>query len=178
MDPATAVALASAGASLFGGLFGKDSASSNASSAIAFNREEAEKNRAFQLSAFQNRHQWEVADLKAAGLNPILSAGGQPPIPSGSSASNPQPDFGASDRRTRRMELMMNSAKVASEVLLNKSLAGKADADADAARGSIGLFGSKVPISRIPSAMGLGGPAGFSAKSVIDKMRNAFRRKK
>lgn len=41
----------------------------------------------FQEKAFRNRHQWEVEDLKAAGLNPILSAtGGQAPVPSGSSA--------------------------------------------------------------------------------------------
>lgn len=31
----------------------------------------------YQKQAMQNAHQWEVADLKAAGLNPILSAGGQ-----------------------------------------------------------------------------------------------------
>lgn len=29
---------------------------------------------AFQKEFYQNRHQWEVADLRAAGLNPILSA--------------------------------------------------------------------------------------------------------
>lgn len=37
----------------------------------------------FQYQALRNRHQWEVEDLKKAGLNPVLSADAGGPVPSG-----------------------------------------------------------------------------------------------
>ena len=43
---------------------------------MKFNAEEAQKNRDWQAQQSATAHQREVADLQAAGLNPVLSAGG------------------------------------------------------------------------------------------------------
>ena len=42
-----------------------------------FNAHEAQKNRDWQERMARNAHQYEVEDLLKAGLNPVLSAGGQ-----------------------------------------------------------------------------------------------------
>jgi hypothetical protein len=59
------------------------------------NRSSARSAQAANIEAMKNRHQWEVADLKAAGLNPILSAkhGGTAGMPG---VSTTVPDLGPS----------------------------------------------------------------------------------
>jgi hypothetical protein len=78
VDPVTTSALISGGSSLLGGLFGNSSAKKAAAQSIAFQREMA-----------QNAHQYEVADLEAAGLNPMISGmGGSGAKASGGAVAN------------------------------------------------------------------------------------------
>jgi hypothetical protein len=74
--------LLSGGLSIIGGLFGNSAKS-----------KEAQKNRDFQERMARNAHQYEVEDLKAAGLNPALSAmgGNGAATPSGSTAAMDDP---------------------------------------------------------------------------------------
>lgn len=78
MDPLIGASLISGG---LGGLGSMFSASQG--------KKEAKKNRAFQLYMSNTAHQREVDDLKAAGLNPILSANSGASTGSGSMPTIP-----------------------------------------------------------------------------------------
>lgn len=59
-----------------------------------------------QKEALQNQHQWEVADLRKAGLNPILSVNAGAGGASGGNAAFPQIDIGRNISRGYQNELM------------------------------------------------------------------------
>lgn len=65
IDPITGAAIIGGAANIIGGIFGDDSAKKAAARAAAANERQ-----------LKNQHQWEVADLRKAGLNPILSGTG------------------------------------------------------------------------------------------------------
>lgn len=54
-----------------------------------FSSDEAAINREWQEKFYKHKHQWEVEDLRAAGLNPILSANSGASVPGGAAAQAP-----------------------------------------------------------------------------------------
>lgn len=99
------------GASTFGSIYGANKSAKSAKKVmqmqIAWERERA-----------QNAHQWEVKDLEAAGLNPILSAGGQGAATSGVSGQMPDTSgYGQAG------EALLNSAKAINDIKNQTKLA-------------------------------------------------------
>lgn len=63
-----------------------------------YNAEEAANQRRFEEKMTRNRYQYQVEDMKKAGLNPVISAtAGAPGAPSGASASGINPMRGISN---------------------------------------------------------------------------------
>ena len=94
--PVIGPTLLSGGLSVLGGLFGQRASAKSARRAMEFEAAQAQKQMDFQERMSNTAHQREVADLRAAGLNPILSAtgGGGASSPSGASASGQSVGFG------------------------------------------------------------------------------------
>lgn len=76
MDPITASGMITGGASLLGGLMTNRSSAKQAAKAMEFEAGQAQINRTWQNLQTSTAHQREVNDLRAAGLNPILSGTG------------------------------------------------------------------------------------------------------
>lgn len=68
-----------------------------------------------QKEIAQNAHQWEVADLKAAGLNPILSAGGSGASASGGTSAAAMPDFAESLKKGAERKKISMENKLSNE---------------------------------------------------------------
>lgn len=90
-----------AGAGLFGG---RSSDKASAKAAARANQ--------FTERQMKSRHQWEVEDLKAAGLNPILSAGAAPSM--GSSAKADVTN--KADAMSKGTQAVLSSALLKSQI--------------------------------------------------------------
>lgn len=90
-----------------GGLIGGGSSAIGQAMQYKFARQEAKRNRRFQRRMSNTAHRREVRDLIAAGLNPILSAGG------GSGASTPSGAVASVPDFSRTGEAAMQGASTA-----------------------------------------------------------------
>lgn len=90
------------------------------------------RNLTFQREMAQNAHQYEVEDLRKAGLNPILSSGGSGASASGgSNVGYTSPTAGASDAVTSAYKTFNIEKELAkAKINLDKKLGGQADATA------------------------------------------------
>lgn len=122
-----------------GGIFGADMQNSATEAMQTANID-------WQREQLQNKHQWEVEDLRKAGLNPILSA---PNASSAVSAGSPQganPDI----KLSKTLEALSNSALIHKQEQI-------AEYDAETRRISANAekLKSKVEEQKVESAIGL-----------------------
>ncbi len=123
---------------------------------------------AFQREGMQKKHQWEVADLKAAGLNPILSAMGTPPIAKGASAVMESTKKQSSQMRYGIQKLVADIAQsgMAAHKLYQDSREAKARADMaaqDAKAYTDPKYGPYLSGMRAVMRSGFGAVAGAAA---------------
>lgn len=145
-----------AGANLLGGLLGRSSAKDQNRAA----QQNAQAEMDFQERMSSTSHQREVADLKAAGLNPILSAHGGASSPGGAMApvvntTEPLRDSiknsAASALDSANVMLTRESAKTQqTQQELNRANASKSLAEASGYLG-FGPFG-RVPFRNLASS--------------------------
>lgn len=172
--------IGSIGASLIGGLFGME----GQESANEANASMAQKQMDFQERMYKNRHTYEVADLRNAGLNPILSANSAASAPMGAQAvmQNTQEQLGQgisnSGRVMADIMLARNSAKLAGEKAKTEQTQQKLNkAQEDMARIAAVMTGvnAQKAASELPGkqaeAVIMSGPKGVFFKS-MDMFKN------
>jgi len=143
----------------------------------AANAQEAQKNRDWQERMSSTAHQREVVDLRAAGLNPILSAtgGSGASSPGGSMAVMQNIQEQAAPIKAQMANLAASTAKMIAETNTERSRKELTDAQTAAAGGSLTTKFGNMPWDRVVALLSGGAN---NAKNVGGSIKDYFNTKK
>lgn len=91
-----------------------------------FGQSSANQSMRFQKEVAQHGVRWRMNDLKAAGLNPIMAAGGAASASGGAQAQ--MPDLGATVNNAKQVKLMANKNQAEVDVLKSQAELNRANA--------------------------------------------------
>lgn len=135
---------------------------------MEFNSEEAEKNREWQKMMESTKYQRAVEDLKAAGINPIVAAGGiSAGAGSGSAAS-----VGGTNMSPMTMSGAQGTAASGGLVNANSASEGSYSGQMEYMGGMLGLL--SAGIAGISSALSAFGGLGNIGADIGDALRDVF----
>lgn len=123
----------SAAGSIFGGLFGSNSAEEEADKAYERQRELMSLQNLYNVQTMQHKHQWEVEDLKSAGINPLLSA----TQPTGTLSTSAAPSVAVANKAQSAAALANAFTQLGTGLLSAKAQMKNAEANANSAQANL-----------------------------------------
>lgn len=165
-------AIIGAAASIGGGLLSARAGRSSSARQMSFAEEQARLNREFQEQMSRTAHQRQVKDMRAAGLNPILSATGGhgASTPAGSLAHMPESDAAATQHSASSISNYVNAATSLAQAAQSRASARLIDQQAKTEKERTRQVKAEANIAGLK-----GGPAGWFDLSTPDSTASSAR---